>query len=84
MKVQFSQVGRGKKSWEADLPDLNHQTLYGAVKKAGALGSRGIDFQWDTEEQVGMIYVGGFTCVGLYTVPDLYINESGVAVRSGK
>lgn len=71
MKVRFSEVGRDKRSWESELADLSYGELLRAVKKAGALGSRGIDFDFNDETQRGLIWVGGFRPVGAFEVlPD--------------
>jgi hypothetical protein len=73
MTVQFSNVGRGQKSWAVEMPHLDYSALYRAVKKAGALGSRDVDFEWDSETQTGAIFVGGFRQVGSFTVSDHHI-----------
>jgi hypothetical protein len=70
MKVRFIQVGAGKKTWEAELRGLSYRELFNAVKKAHALGSRGIDFDYDDENRRGTIWVGGMRCVGAFEVLD--------------
>ena len=68
MKVEFTNVGRNKKSWIADLPVVNDARLHEAVKKSGALASRDIDFTFEDDEQSGEVLVGGFRAVGTWKV----------------
>lgn len=68
MKVQFQNVGHSKKTWDAEILNLEHGSLFRAVKKAGALGSNGIEFEYDDVANQGDIYVGGFRHVGTFAV----------------
>lgn len=48
MRVKFIDVGRDKKSWEAETDgELTYSWLFGQVKKRGSLLSSGIDFYED-------------------------------------
>jgi hypothetical protein len=73
MIIQFTNVGPAKQSWQAELPDAESVTLYREVKRQKCLGSRGIDFDFDETEQLGRIYVGGFRCVGFYSIIDRHV-----------
>lgn len=63
MIVQFSNVGRAKKSWRAEIPDrngvLDAVAMERSIRKSKALMSRDIEVDED-----GGIYVGGFRRVG--------------------
>lgn len=63
MKVRFSNVGRGKKTWDADIPcvggNLDGSAMLKSIRMSGSLGSRVIDLDDD-----GNIIVGGFRIVG--------------------
>jgi hypothetical protein len=69
--VEFQDVGRAKKSWTATLQRFTHSALYREVKRQNALGSTGIDFDYNEDEKRGLIVVGGFRVVGSFTVSDL-------------
>lgn len=62
--VQFTNVGAGKKSWTCELPHpLTFHSLFNAVKRQQALGSRDIEFA-----ENGGIYVGFVRRVGDWRV----------------
>jgi hypothetical protein len=63
--VEFRNVGRGKRTWIANLPNLSDAALYREVSKSGALANQGIDFDV-SEDGSGTIYVGGFRPVGTF------------------
>lgn len=67
MIIKFENVGRDRKTWEQTIPSFDTQTLYKAVKKQGALGSLGIEFEYDPETNTGDIYAG-FRQVGTFSV----------------
>lgn len=59
MKVRFIEVGRNKKSWEAEYDgELNYNWLYMQAKKA--LMSSDIDFSDDGKIYAGFRNVGRF------------------------
>ncbi len=58
MKVRFSNVGRGKKSWVSTLPSLHYDHLYAAVKHGGGLMSNDIDFDIDEDAGTGKVFAG--------------------------
>lgn len=58
--VAFIEIGRGKQSWTALLPDTETWTI--AAEASRALASRGVD------AQDGIIYVGGCRPVGRYQI----------------
>jgi len=68
--VRFSNVGAGKRTWDATVPKVSDYHLIAAIRKAGALGSIEIDV--DTEDDDwpfrGAIYVGVFRRVGTWDV----------------
>ena len=60
MKVKFIDVGRDKKTWEAECDTLTYDWMYSQVKKA--LMSNNIEFGED-----GKIYAG-FRAVGRFGI----------------
>jgi len=70
MKIEFKDVGRDKKSWTANVSKLDHASLYRAVKKAGALRSRDVDFGMEMTDGWGRIFAG-FQCVGSWRIAHL-------------
>lgn len=65
MKVRFINVGKDKKSWEAETDgELSYNWLYGQVKKHSALFSSGIDFYEDGSITAGFRTVGRFEVIG--------------------
>ena len=67
VEVKFENVGRDKKSWTSNLSEFTYSSLFRAVKKQRALGSRGLDFDYDSETNKGVIYAG-MRDVGTFTV----------------
>lgn len=67
MIIEFRNVGRGKRTWRAELPDTPAAYLPSRilreVQKNGGLASRVIDIEHD-EHMNGTILVGGFRPVG--------------------
>lgn len=64
IRVTFTDVGRRKLTWSADLPDpLTQSSLEREVKTRRALLSNDIDF-----DENGGIYVGGLRRVGSWSV----------------
>lgn len=68
MKIRFCEVGRGKLTWEYEIPCCDDGQLDGlamlkSIRRKNALGSRGVDFTDD-----GLILVGGFREVGRWEV----------------
>ena len=63
MKLRFIDVGRSKKTREADVP-LDDVTI--EIRKKGGLMSREISVDWDPEKREGTIYVGGWRPVGTF------------------
>lgn len=69
MTLEIFDCGRMKKSAQfkvsetLDADDVAHEILR-AVRRMKALGSRGIDVEWNAEENIGVIYVGGLRAVG--------------------
>lgn len=68
MTVQFENVGRNKKSWTADIEEINGDLLMRQIRKHGALGSRDVSFLWDDDTNEGVVVVGGFRQVGTFRV----------------
>lgn len=68
MTIHFLNVGRDKKSWNAEVPDLSDRTLINQIRRQGALMSRDIDFNWNNADDGGVIYVGMFRNVGKFSV----------------
>lgn len=64
--VEFTNVGRGKKSWTQELDDVDHDSLLSSVLKHGALMSRDIEFAEDPDSNLGKVIVGGFRVVGSF------------------
>lgn len=64
MTVHFSDVGRDKKSWDAEVQSLSDAMLIREIRKQGALMSRSIDFAWDDSGDYARILVGLFRQVG--------------------
>lgn len=68
-RIRFSNVGRDKKNWEADIPILpdgflDESAMIRSIKKHKALGSRGIDFETDGKITVGLFrYVGDWSVI---------------------
>ena len=63
--VKFTNVGRGKKSFESKVKDLEPETLIEVVRKSRALMSSGIDVSVK-EDGSGDVFAG-FYCVGQFT-----------------
>jgi hypothetical protein len=63
MLVRFSNVGRNKKTWDAEIPCengvLDGVAMLKSIRKSGALMSRSVDI-----DDVGNIVVGGYRVVG--------------------
>lgn len=68
MTVEFSNVGRDKKTWTAEVADLSDRTLIRQIHNNSALMSSGIDFAWNDAGDEAGIYVGGFRRVGALRV----------------
>lgn len=76
MTVTFTDVGRGKMCWTAETDSVDAAWLYKQVKKHGALGSRGIDFDM-LDDRRGAIYVGGFREVGQFELSEPLTASAG-------
>lgn len=68
MKIQFINVGADSMSWTANIPKLDHDSLYAAVKSRGALNSQVIDFSYIESANIGEVYVGRIRKVGTFNV----------------
>jgi hypothetical protein len=73
MNIEFRNVGRGKRTWTAEISEEGGEhyiceRLLREIKKSKALGSRGIDIQYDPGTWDGEILVGGFRPVGTFRV----------------
>lgn len=71
-EVIFRDVGRGQQTWSKrfrEKPD--DVALYREVKAKKALGSRGVDFEWNEEETGGLITVGAFHQVGVFELREV-------------
>ena len=65
--VEFSQVGRSKRSWtEKIIP--TESAILRAIRRKGVLASREIDLEWDENESAGVIVVGGMRTVGCFAL----------------
>jgi hypothetical protein len=60
--VQFTGVGRDKKSWRETFPSLRENLLIQSIRNHSALMSHDIEFE------DGVIFVGGFRAVGNYEI----------------
>jgi len=78
MKIEWIEVGAQKKSWSEELPNIQETTLYRAVKRGNALGSRCIDFYWDNEKQEGMIVVGNVRPAGRFKFPGVHVEATEI------
>jgi hypothetical protein len=67
VSVAFADVGRGKRSWIAELPAFTEAALERQVRKNGGLASRGIEVQLVSETE-GVVLVGGFRVVGRFSI----------------
>lgn len=67
VKVEFRNVGRGKRTWTATLPDLSDVSLLREIRKNGGLASRGVEVEME-EDGTGAIFVGGWRMVGTFEV----------------
>lgn len=61
--VTFTDVGRNKRSWEAELP-LTESAFIRSIKLHSALMSQGIEIDFKR----GWIIVGGFRVVGHFEI----------------
>ncbi len=68
MQIQFINVGANKMSWTANIPKLDHDSLYAEVKSSGALYSQCIDFTYSEKDNLGDIFVGQIREVGTFKV----------------
>ena len=68
MTINFRNVGRENKNWDAEVTDLHDGTLTSEIRRNGALRSQGIDYAWNNEGTGGAIYVGVFRKVGDFWV----------------
>lgn len=66
IEVQFTDVGREKKSWTDKLKKLTHRSLLKSVRSNARLMSRHIDFDIDKDGK-GFIFAG-LHCVGTFVV----------------
>lgn len=68
--VRFTDVGALKKCWEERIPrPINEDTIEKAVRRSGALLSRGIKAVYSGDsDYFGHIYVGGLRRVGSFEV----------------
>lgn len=65
--VEFSEVGRSKRSWtETIVP--TESAIIRAIRRKGALASRGIELEWNEDESSGVIVVGGMRTVGYFAL----------------
>lgn len=67
-KVKFTEVGRGKKTWEEEIADPSQDFLEAAVMMSGALMSR------DITCEDGVIYAG-LRAVGRYEIAKAPLKE---------
>ena len=65
--VDFIEVGRDKKSWQATLKSLDYDSLYREVRRNGGLGSRDLEFGQEPDSNKGVI-LAGFRNVGQFIV----------------
>jgi hypothetical protein len=70
MKIQFSNVGRFKKSWEAELRTFDYDGLYKQVRTNGELMSRDVEFDFDDESGEGVVYAGASLVGAFKVVPE--------------
>ncbi|QFT40053.1 MULTISPECIES: hypothetical protein [unclassified Vibrio] len=68
MKVEFIEVGGNNMSWTSELEELDHDSLYKAVKSRGALMSEDIGFRYNDKTKTGVIVVGMFRAAGQFKV----------------
>ena len=70
--IEFKEVGRGKYSGKRLLhPEIStpDEIAYAAYQEARRhVASHEVDASYDPESNVGLIFVGGFRCVGKFSV----------------
>lgn len=67
MKLQFTDVGRDKRSFSIDVRDFDDPKVFKALRSKGGLMSRDIDIVSERDEQGhGSVVVGGFRPVGTW------------------
>ena len=77
MIIHFQDVGRDKLCWDeqTDNPVSMAALVLNILKRKGCLRSRYVDVDWSEDTMSGEIIVGGFRCVGRFTVEEsLQIN----------
>lgn len=58
MKIKFIKVGRGKKTWTAEVAGFDQAYMEEAVHRSGALSSRNISFSDTDGNDEGTIFAG--------------------------
>lgn len=78
MKIQFTEVGRDKKSWTAEIKELTESAIVRQVKKGKAILSSGIEAILNEDGKTGYIIVGGFRTVGQFSVEHANAEEASL------
>jgi len=86
MKIQFTDVGRHKRNWIAEIdiskPDDDvHLNILMEIDRNGGLISRGIDAEYDHDYN-GTVFAG-FRAVGTFHEYDELNDRYGPAMRAG-
>lgn len=76
MKVTFTDVGRDKRTWTAEIDELTDAALVRSIRKSALLSS-GIDVEFETPTS-GLVIVGGLRVVGRFQAVNE--NEQALAV----
>lgn len=77
VRVEFTNVGRGKRSWVAEIP-ATYAAIEREVRKHGGLASSGVDVDFDDPDLTrGSIFVGGFRKVGEFAIREAAPAEGG-------
>ena len=66
--IHFSNVGRDKSSWTAEIKNPSESALAKEAKRGGRLMSRDVDVELNDDCSAGVVIVGGWRTVGSFTI----------------
>lgn len=77
VRVQFTDVGRDKKTWESEIDDISHSSLLKQIRLHAVVMSRDVEFTLNESEDGGAVVVGGVRTIGHYKILATNQGESG-------
>lgn len=81
-RIEFRNVGRGKKTWQCSVRELSHGSLIRALRKGRALMSRDISFMSPEHDEPGVVFAG-LHAVGEWVILDFTAHRERTPASPG-